>query len=60
MFSIFKNKTIKLGDSVQVESADGTILSLSAKVTAISECKKYIQTALGNSYLPANQIKKLK
>jgi len=47
---------IKVGDEVNVTAADGTILGEKTKVTAISPDNKFIQTELGNAYVPAEQI----
>lgn len=48
----------KVGDTVTVTSADGTILGENAKVTAVSDDGKFVQTELGNAYLPKEQIQK--
>lgn len=55
----YLKRRIKLGCRVTVETADGTELSNNAIVTAISECGNYIQTSLGLSYLPKEQIKRV-
>jgi hypothetical protein len=47
---------IKIGDEVNVTAADGTVLGEKTKVTAISPDNKFIQTELGNAYVPAEQI----
>jgi len=60
MFKLFNNKKkeLKLGDKVTVESNEGIILGEEAVITSISPCKNFIQTTLGLSYIPKDQIKK--
>lgn len=49
----------KVGDIVNVTSADGTVLGEKAKVTAISPNGEFVQTDLGNAYMPVSQIEKV-
>ena len=51
-----QEEEIKKGDIVDVVDGSGNLLRLNVTVTAISECKQYIQTSAGISYMPAKQI----
>lgn len=53
-----KENIVPIGSNVTVTSADGTILGENAKVTAISPDGAYVQTDLGNAYVPVNQVSK--